>query len=103
MQEDEGTVIKQENIVNTISTLLEVGTNELKDSLTGRVIAASGEVVRKIHNEKDAGVGRDALAKVFSHINYDFSLEGCIETLLSPGTDPICACFTFRSQSSVIL
>ena len=57
-------MIKQEDLVNTVSSLLEVGTEELKDSLTGRVIAASGEVVRKIHNMKDAGVGRDALAKV---------------------------------------
>ena len=37
---------------------------ELDDSLTGRVIAASGEVVRKLHNVKDAQVGRDAFAKV---------------------------------------
>ncbi len=37
---------------------------ELEESLTGRVIAASGEVVRKLHNVKDAQVGRDAFAKV---------------------------------------
>jgi hypothetical protein len=40
--------------------------------LTGRVIAASGEVVRKLHNVKDAQVGRDAFAKVRSE-NYAMS------------------------------
>ena len=50
--------------MSTVSSLLEVEAGELADSLTGRVIAANRDVLRKMHNVKDAEIGRDALAKV---------------------------------------
>ena len=60
--------MKQGDLVNTVSSLLEVEAGELRDSLTGRVIAASGDVLRKIHSVKDAEVGRNALAKVMHQL-----------------------------------
>ena len=49
-----------------ISELLQVTEADLKEALTGRVIAASGEVLRKVHKHKEAEFGLDAFAKVWS-------------------------------------
>jgi len=61
--EEDGTSIKQVELVDTVASLLEVSSQELLQALTGRVIAANGEVVRKVHSTKDAKVGLNALAK----------------------------------------
>ena len=51
-------------MLKTLSGLLDVEADDIKDALTGRVIAASGDVLRKKHNVKDAEIGRNAFAKV---------------------------------------
>lgn len=64
-QENEGTDIVDKNALSKLGSLLEVSSLEdLEESLTGRVIAAHGDVVRKLHNVDDARRARDAFAKV---------------------------------------
>ena len=62
--EAETTEILSKSELSVVSSLLEVTDQELRESLTGRVIAAHGEVVRKLHNVNDAQRARDAFAKV---------------------------------------
>ena len=50
--------------LSLLSSLLEVSPGELEDALTGRVIAAHGDVVRKLHSVEDAQRARDAFTKV---------------------------------------
>ena len=49
----------------------------MEDALTGRVIAARGEVLRKVHKLKDAQFGRDALAKV-EYTFFYFTVENLV-------------------------
>ena len=64
-QENEGTEIVDKKALSKLGSLLEVSSLEdLEESLTGRVIAAHGDVVRKLHNVDDARRARDAFAKV---------------------------------------
>jgi myosin-1 len=44
--------------------MLSVTSGELNKALSGRVIAARGEVMQKTHTLPEAEYGRDALAKV---------------------------------------
>lgn len=63
--ENEGTEIGNKDVLKKVASLLDVSSlQELEESLTGRVIAAHGEVVRKLHNKDDAQRARDAFAKV---------------------------------------
>ena len=62
--EKEGAEVVNKDILKKVGALLEVTTTDLEESLTGRVIAAHGEVVRKLHNVDDAQRARDAFAKV---------------------------------------
>ena len=64
-KENEGTDITNQDVLKKVGKLLQVASGqELEESLTGRVIAAHGEIVRKLHNVDDAVRGRDAFAKV---------------------------------------
>ena len=64
-QDNEGTEIVDKKALSKLGSLLEVSSlQELEESLTGRVIAAHGDVVRKLHNVDDARRARDAFAKV---------------------------------------
>ena len=56
--------------LSLLSSLLEVSPGELEDALTGRVIAAHGDVVRKLHSVEDAQRARDAFTKVTSREKY---------------------------------
>ena len=61
----EDTDVVNKGVLKKIGSLLEVTSmEEMEESLTGRVIAAHGEVVRKLHNVDDALRARDAFAKV---------------------------------------
>ena len=63
--DNEGTDIGNRDVLKKVGSLLDVSSlQELEESLTGRVIAAHGEVVRKLHNKDDALRARDAFAKV---------------------------------------
>lgn len=63
--ENEGTEISNQAVLARVAELLDAASvEELAESLTGRVIAAHGEVVRKLHNKEDALRARDAFAKV---------------------------------------
>jgi len=63
-REDEGTEIKDQKVLKRLGELMEVSSEtELQESLTGRVIAAHGDVVRKLHNVEEAKHARDAFAK----------------------------------------
>lgn len=63
-KENEGTEIANTKVLKSLEKLLEVGNDtDLEESLTGRVIAAHGDVVRKLHNVEDANRARDAFAK----------------------------------------
>ena len=62
--EKEGTEVVNKDILKKVGALLDVTTSDLEESLTGRVIAAHGEVVRKLHNVDDAQRAKDAFAKV---------------------------------------
>ena len=54
--------------ISKLGSLLEVSSlQDLEESLTSRVIAAHGDVVRKLHNVDDARRARDAFAKVGIH------------------------------------
>ena len=47
----------------------------MEESLTGRVIAAHGDIVRKLHNVEEAQRARDAFTKV-SKLDRDNSKKG---------------------------
>ena len=64
------------DILKTVGALLEVTSTELEESLTGRVIAAHGEVVRKLHSIDDAQRARDAFAKVSEFICKNMRRDG---------------------------
>jgi len=84
-ENEDGTDVKQGDLVNTVSSLLEVEAGELRDSLTGRVIAASGDVLRKIHSVKDAEVGRNALAKAMYDRLFSW-IVGLVNSAIDPAT-----------------
>ena len=46
-------------LVMTVTMMMKV-----EESLTGRVIAAHGDIVRKLHNVEEAQRARDAFTKV---------------------------------------
>lgn len=50
--------------LNDTANLLSISPSELSAALSQRVIAAGGEVMKKMHNSVEAEYGRDALAKV---------------------------------------
>lgn len=63
-KENEGTEIVDKKALSKLGSLLEVSSlQDLEESLTSRVIAAHGDVVRKLHNVDDARRARDAFAK----------------------------------------
>lgn len=61
--EEESIGISNKSALASASKLLEVTEAEMRDSLTQRVIAARGDVMKKTHNISEAEFGRDALAK----------------------------------------
>ena len=65
-QRKEKTRIEKDTITKLKSCLVKV-----EESLTGRVIAAHGDIVRKLHNVEEAQRARDAFTKVskFDHEN----------------------------------
>merc|ERR1711899_495654 len=61
--EKEGTEVTEKATLGTLAKLLEVPALEVEESLTGRVIAAHGDIVRKLHNVEEAQRARDAFTK----------------------------------------
>jgi len=59
----EGTEVAEKKTLGTLAKLLEVSTSEVEESLTGRVIAAHGDIVRKLHSVEEAQRARDAFTK----------------------------------------
>ena len=66
----EKTIIEKETITKSKSCLSKV-----EESLTGRVIAAHGDIVRKLHNVEEAQRARDAFTKV-SKLDHENSKKG---------------------------
>ena len=64
LKDDESTSLTDKSQLQLIAQLLQITEKELTEALTGRVLAASGEVLRKVHKHKEAEFGRDAFAKV---------------------------------------
>lgn len=62
-EKDGATIRDTDGSIAKISNLLEVERKDLIDSLVTRVIAASGEVMRKPHNLSEAETSRDSFAK----------------------------------------
>lgn len=83
-KDNEGTALKGTEM-KSVANLLEVDIRELEESLTGRVIAASGEVLRKLHNVKDAQVGRDAFAKAMYDRLFTW-IVGQVNAAIDPAT-----------------
>lgn len=52
----------------TVASLLSVDAGELSRALCHRVIAANGELMEKGHTTSEAVTGRDAFAKVHTHV-----------------------------------
>lgn len=62
--QEEATQPADSSIINRVAAMLNVTSGELNKALSGRVIAARGEVMQKTHTLPEAEYGRDALAKV---------------------------------------
>jgi myosin-1 len=62
--QEETTQPADSSVINCVAAMLNVTSGELSKALSGRVIAARGEVMQKIHTLPEAEYGRDALAKV---------------------------------------
>jgi myosin-1 len=62
--QEEATQPADSSVINRAAAMLNVTSGELSKALSGRVIAARGEVMQKIHTLPEAEYGRDALAKV---------------------------------------
>lgn len=61
--DDDKIQLKNNNVSQNVSNLLQVTHEQLKKALCERVIAAHGDIMRKEHTETQAFYGRDALAK----------------------------------------
>lgn len=60
----DGAVVTSPDLVNTVASLLAVGSDKLEEALCSRVIASRMEVVLKRHSADQAYYSRDAFAKV---------------------------------------
>lgn len=61
--QEEATQPADISVINRAAAMLNVTSAELSKALSGRVIAARGEVMQKTHTLPEAEYGRDALAK----------------------------------------
>jgi len=83
--DEDGTSVKESGMLKTLSGLLDVEADDIKDALTGRVIAASGDVLRKKHNVKDAEIGRNAFAKALYDRLFSW-LVGLVNSAIDPAS-----------------
>lgn len=84
--EEENIVIGNKGAVRQAATLLNVTEEQLSDSLTQRVIAAHGDIMRKSHDIKQAEFGRDALAKAIYDRLFTWIIQRINKTILVPGS-----------------
>ena len=88
--ETEGSEVTDRKALATLASLLEVSAEEVAESLTGRVIAAHGDIVRKLHSMEEATRARDAFTKVGGRD---------IAQWVGPGTVCVLVCRDSRPRS----
>lgn len=85
--DEDNLVVSNKNALKNASKLLNVTEDEMTNSLTQRVIAAHGDIVRKSHSTQQAEYGRDALAKAIYDRLFTWIIQRINQTIVVPGSD----------------
>ncbi|XP_055591962.1 unconventional myosin ID [Uranotaenia lowii] len=84
--QDEQIQIANRNQLKPVSQLLGVTEEEMRRSLTERVIAARGEIMTKTHDTVQAEFGRDALAKAIYDRLFTWIIQRINKAIVVPGS-----------------
>lgn len=85
--EEENLTVSNATALKNAAILLSVTEDEMINSLTQRVIAAHGDIVRKSHSTQQAEYGRDALAKAIYDRLFTWIIQRINKTILVPGSE----------------
>uniref|UniRef100_A0A2M4A4C6 Putative myosin class i heavy chain n=1 Tax=Anopheles triannulatus TaxID=58253 RepID=A0A2M4A4C6_9DIPT len=86
MRDDKLEVVNEQALASA-ARLLQVTVEEMRTSLTERVIAARGEIMSKSHDTVQAEHGRDALAKAIYDRMFTWIIQRINKAILVPGSN----------------
>uniref|UniRef100_A0A2M4A447 Putative myosin class i heavy chain n=1 Tax=Anopheles triannulatus TaxID=58253 RepID=A0A2M4A447_9DIPT len=84
---DDKLEVANEQALASAARLLQVTVEEMRTSLTERVIAARGEIMSKSHDTVQAEHGRDALAKAIYDRMFTWIIQRINKAILVPGSN----------------